>query len=64
MLPMIIERSGFGLSEGCVAPVLNHVAGAIDPNLTGALNAIFLAAFNIGVTAGGYITSTVVNFQR
>ena len=64
MLPMIIERSGFGLSEGCVAPVLNHVAGAIDPNLTGALNALFLAAFNIGVSAGRYLTSTVINHQQ
>ena len=60
MLLMITEQSGFGLSEGCVAPVLNHVAIAIDPNLTGALNGIFLAAFNIGVTAGRYLVPTVV----
>ena len=50
--PMVIERIGFGLATGCIAPVLNHVTCSIDPNLSGALNGVFLAVYNIAVTMG------------
>lgn len=54
MLPMAVERIGFGLSEGTLAPVLNHIVCDIDPNLAGAINGLFNTAFNIGVTLGRF----------
>lgn len=52
LVPMVIERAGFGLAEGCTAPVLNNLAASINPDLTGAINGMFLASFNTGVMTG------------
>ena len=55
LIPLCIERVGFGLVEGCVGPVLNYLAYQKDEAMVGALNGLFNAAINVGVTFGRLI---------
>lgn len=52
MIPLMIQRVGFGFIEACVGPVLNYLALKKDHNIAGAVNGYYFSSINLGVTVG------------